>query len=121
MTFHGTPPRQDCGKMSGRTKALRPDIGISEELTEAIRRERKRGQEPAEIAATLALPVEVVERALLAMRMPQPGRTRGTINCTREAHAFIHRERQGLEPIWQVLDRLIGELIERRDARRGKR
>ncbi|MFH5926414.1 hypothetical protein [Roseomonas xinghualingensis] len=114
MTFHGTPPTPAAGSISHRTKALRPDIGLSEELVDAIRRERKKGQEPTQIAETLTLPLEVVEKALLAMRMPQPGRTRATLNVTREAGAFVHRECAPGEPVWKAMDRLIGELIELR-------
>jgi hypothetical protein len=28
--------------------------------------------------------------------------------------AFVHRERQPGEPVWKTMDRLVGELIERR-------
>ena len=114
MTFQGTPPSFYAGDMSPRTKALRPDIGLAEEVVNAIRRLRKQGPDPAQIAATMSLPQQVVDKALLAMRLPQPGRTRGTINCTREAHAFIHRERQVDEPVRETVDRLVGELLELR-------
>ncbi|WP_424138201.1 hypothetical protein [Roseomonas chloroacetimidivorans] len=116
MTFQGTPPGFHAGDISPRTKRLRPDIGLSEELVIAIRRERKKGQDPDQIARTLTLPLEVVEKALLAMRTPQPGRSRGTLNITREAHAFITRERRPGEAYWQTFDRIVGELIERRRA-----
>jgi hypothetical protein len=54
--FQGTPPGFHAGDMSHHTVALRPDIGLAKELVEAIRRERKKGQEPTAIAATLTLP-----------------------------------------------------------------
>ncbi|MFC0408861.1 hypothetical protein [Roseomonas elaeocarpi] len=114
--FAGTPPGHHAGDMSRRTQALRPDIGLSDEFVAAVRRMRKQGQEPADIAATLVVPVEVIERAMLAMRTPRPEATRGTLNVTKEAHDLVHRERQGDEPVWQTVDRLLGELIERRGA-----
>ncbi|MCK8785242.1 hypothetical protein M0638_12685 [Roseomonas sp. NAR14] len=117
MTFHGTPPAPDCGAISPRTEALRPDIGLSEEVVGAIRRLRKQGQPAADIAATLALPIEVVERAMLAMRTDRPDSTRATLNVTREAARFVNGERgRPDEPIWAVMDRLVAELIERRRA-----
>ncbi|MFC0410213.1 hypothetical protein [Roseomonas elaeocarpi] len=112
--LQGTPPGYHAGDTSRRTRALRPDIGLSDEFVAAVRRMRKQGQEPADIAITLAVPVEVIERAMLAMRTPRPERMRGTLNVTREAHDLVHRERRGDEPVWQTMDRLLGELIERR-------
>lgn len=114
MTFQGTPPGHSAGDASRRTLALRPDIGLSVELTDAIRRERRKGAEPTAIAATLSLPLEVVERALLAMRTPRPERTRRNLSSTMECGDFVHRERREGEPIWKTLDRLVGELIELR-------
>lgn len=119
MTFHGTPPGFHAGDMSRRTVALRPDIGLAPELVEAVRRERKKGAEPPAIAETLAVPVEVVERAMLAMRTPKPDRRRRSLNCTLEACAFVDGEKQPGEPVWKAVDRLIGELIELRGAAGG--
>jgi hypothetical protein len=68
----------------------------------------------------MTLPQEVVDKALLATRMSQPGRTRGTINCTREAHAFIYRERRNGEPVWGAVDQLVGELTEHRNEAGGR-
>ncbi|MFT8245224.1 hypothetical protein [Roseomonas sp. BN140053] len=115
-TFTSTPPGHHAGDTSHRTIRLRPDLGLAEEVVAAIRRERKKGQEPAQIAATLSLPVAAVDRALLALRTPRPERTRATLNVTREAAALVHREKQGDEPLWQTMDRLLDELRKRREG-----
>ena len=112
--FRGTPPDYGCGEMASRTAALRPDIGLTEAQVEEVRRLRKRRAEAPEIAEELGVEQEAVERALLAMRTPQPNPTRGTLNITREARAFILREQQNGEPLWATTDRLIAEVIEGR-------
>ena len=48
------------------------------------------------------------------MRNPRPETTRGTLNVTLAAHRFVLSERQGDEPLWQTMDRLVDELIRRR-------
>lgn len=115
-TFISTPPGFHAGDMSRRTARLRPDIGLSEEVIAAIRRERKKGEEPAAIAATLSLPLAVVEKSLLAMRTPKGERSRATLNCTLAAQAIVLRERRDEEPIWQTVDRLLDELRLRREG-----
>jgi hypothetical protein len=43
--------------------------------------------------------------------------TRGTLNVTLAAHGLIMRERQGDEPIWTTVDRLLDELLCLRSTR----
>ena len=112
--IRSTPPGHYAGDMSRRTVALRPDIGLSQEVVEAIRRLRKRGIEPAAIAEEMALPQSVVDKALLAMRTPKPDRSRRTLNCTLETAALVHRERREGEAVWETMDRLVGELLDLR-------
>ena len=57
------------------------------------------------------MPVEEVEKALVQMRSPRPETTRGTLNVTLAAHRFVMAERQGEEPLWQTMDRMLDELI----------
>lgn len=55
--------------------------------------------------------LEEVEKALVQMRSRRPETTRGTLNVTLAAHRFVLAERQGDEPLWQTMDRLVDELI----------
>jgi hypothetical protein len=48
--------------------------------------------------------------------MPRPETTRGTLNVTLAAHALVMKERQGNEPLWQTMDRLLDELLRHRSA-----
>ena len=109
--FHSRAPGPGAGDMSPRTAALRPDIGLSDELVQAIRRLRKQGQEPDAIAATMAVPVSVVEQALLAMRTAKADRSRRTLNVTLGAAEIIHRERHEGEPVWEAVDRILDEWL----------
>ena len=59
---------------------------------------------------------EVREKALVQMRMPRPETTRGTLNVTLAAHALVTKERQGNEPMWQTMDRMLDELLRLRAA-----
>ena len=61
-------------------------------------------------------PLDEVEKVLVQMRMPRPETTRGTLNVTLAAHRLIMRERQGDEPIWTTVDRLLDELLRLRAA-----
>jgi hypothetical protein len=64
----------------------------------------------------MAKPLDEVEKVLLQMRMPRPETTRGTLNVTLAAHRLIMRERQGDEPIWTTVDRILDELLRLRAA-----
>jgi hypothetical protein len=126
MAFKGKPPGSGSGEMSRTTQALRPSIALSEAEARKARALRRQGAAPPDIAAKLGLPLEEVEKALLQMRNPRPETTRGTLNVTLAAHRFVLSERQGDEPLWQTMDRLLDELIRRRaevarraGARRG--
>jgi hypothetical protein len=68
------------------------------------------------IAEHFGVALEEVEKALVQMRSPRPETTRGTLNVTLAAHRFVLGERQGEEPLWQTMDRLLDELIRLRAA-----
>lgn len=120
--FKGKAPGAGSGEMSLRTQALRPSIAMDAREATKARKMRRAGAEPADIAQTLGVPVEEVEKALVQMRSPRPETTRGTLNVTLAAHRMIMLERVGDEPIWQTIDRMLDELLRRRAAgpeRRG--
>ena len=114
MAFKGKPPGSGSGEMSRRTQALRPSIALTPAEAGKARSLRRKGEAPAEIAARFGVPVEEVEKALVQMRSPRPETTRGTLNVTLAAHRFVMGERQGDEPLWQTIDRLLDELIKLR-------
>ncbi len=116
MAFKGKPPGSGSGEMSRRTQALRPSIALTPAEATKARSLRRRGDAPAEIAARFGVPIEEVEKALVQMRSPRPETTRGTLNVTLAAHRFVMGERQGDEPLWQTIDRLLDELIKLRAA-----
>lgn len=120
MAFKGKPPGSGSGEMSRRTQALRPSIALSPAEASRARSLRRKGEEPAAIAAKFGVPVEEVEKALVQMRSPRPETTRGTLNVTLAAHRFVMAERKGDEPLWQTIDRLVDELIRLRAAAEGK-
>ena len=111
MAFKGKAPGSGSGEMSRRTQLLRPAIALSDREVTAARRMRRAGAEPDAIAASLSLPIEEVEKALVQMRSARPETTRGTLNVTLAAHRLIMRERVGEEPIWQTMDRMLDELL----------
>ena len=111
MAFKGKPPGSGSGEMSRRTQALRPDIALDPREAAKARALRRQGESPAAIAARFGVPIEEVEKALVQMRSRRPESTRGTLNVTLAAHRFVLAERQGDEPLWQTMDRLVDELI----------
>ena len=119
MAFKGKPPGSGSGEMSRRTQALRPSIALTPAEAGKARSLRRKGEEPAAIAAKFGVPVEEVEKALVQMRNPRPETTRGTLNVTLAAHRFVMGERRGDEPLWQTIDRLLDELIRLRAAADG--
>jgi hypothetical protein len=114
--FKGRPPGSGAGDMSRKTEALRPDIALSPREAAQARRMRRDGRDPREIAALMSAPLDDVEKALCQMRTPRPETTRGTLNVTLAAHAAVLRERQGNEPLWVTMDRLLDELFHLRIA-----
>ncbi len=122
MAFKGKPPGSGSGEMSRRTQLLRPAIALTDKQVVAARRLRRAGAEPEQIAASLELPLDEVEKALVQMRSPRPETTRGTLNVTLAAHRLILGERIGDEPLWQTMDRLLNELLRARaeTTRRSK-
>ena len=114
MAFKGKPPGSGSGEMSRTTQALRPAIALNEQQARKARSLRRAGEAPPVIAERLGVAVEEVEKALVQMRNPRPETTRGTLNVTLAAHRFIQSERQGDEPMWQTMDRLVDELMRRR-------
>jgi hypothetical protein len=121
MTFRGKPPGSGSGEMSQRTAALRPAIALTPEQASRARALRRKGMAPEAIAERYAVPLEEVEKALVQMRSRRPETTRGTLNVTLAAHRFVLAERQGDEPLWQTMDRLLDELIRRRAETPPKR
>ncbi|MGI3778922.1 MAG: hypothetical protein ACRYGC_16650 [Janthinobacterium lividum] len=114
--FRGKPPGSGAGTMSQRTERLRPSLALDPKQVAEARRLRRAGHEPEQIAAALELPVDEVEKALMQMRSPRPETTRGTLNVTLAAHRILMAERQGNEPVWQTMDRIVDELLRLRAA-----
>jgi hypothetical protein len=120
MAFKGKPPGNGAGDISKRTEALRPSIMLTPKEAAEARRMRRSGMSPDDIATAMAMPLDEVEKVLVQMRMPRPETTRGTLNVTLAAHRLIMRERQGDEPIWTTMDRLLDELLRLREAQAGQ-
>ncbi len=116
MAFKGKAPGSKSGEMSRRTQLLRPSIALSDKQVTEARRQRRAGAEPEAIASGMALPLDEVEKALVQMRSARPETTRGTLNVTLAAHRLIMREREGDEPVWQTVDRMVDELLRLRAA-----
>ncbi|MFC7475344.1 hypothetical protein ACFQS7_13320 [Dankookia sp. GCM10030260] len=116
MPFKGKPPGSGSGEMSRRTQALRPDIALAPKEAAKARALRRQGAAPEEIARAFGVPIEEVEKALVQMRSPRPESTRGTLNITLAAHRFVMAERQGEEPLWQTMDRIVDELMRLRQV-----
>jgi hypothetical protein len=116
MPFKGKPPGSGSGEMSRRTEALRPSIALEPKEAAKARAMRRQGEAPAAIAERFGVPIEEVEKALVQMRSPRPESTRGTLNVTLAAHRFVMAERQGEEPLWQTIDRLVDELLRLRQV-----
>ncbi|MGG5821136.1 hypothetical protein [Falsiroseomonas sp. HW251] len=125
MTFKGRPPGAGSGEMSRRTAALRPAIALTPEEATKARALRRKGADPEDIAERLGAPMAEVEKALVQMRSRRPETTRGTLNVTLAAHRLVMAERQGDEPLWRTMDRLLDELLRLRaqaaPARRARR
>ncbi|HZF74921.1 MAG TPA: hypothetical protein VE033_03665 [Acetobacteraceae bacterium] len=117
MPFKGKPPGASSGEMSRRTAALRPSIALEQKEAAKARALRRKGMAPEDIAGHFGVPLAEVEKALVQMRSPRPETTRGTLNVTLAAHRFIMSERQGEEPVYATVDRLVDELLRlRREA-----
>jgi hypothetical protein len=114
MAFKGKPPGNGAGDISRRTEALRPVILLTAKEAAEARRMRRAGLSPEDISTAMDKPLADVEKVLVQMRMPRPETTRGTLNVTLAAHDLIMRERQGDEPIWTTVDRLLDELLQLR-------
>lgn len=107
----GRPPGSGSGKMSHCTAALRPAIALTPEEAARARALRRKGAESEAIAERLGAPPAEVEEAIVQMRSRQPETTRGTLNVTLAAHRPVMTERQGEEPFWRTMDRLLDELL----------
>ena len=114
MAFKGKAPGNGAGDISKRTEALRPAILMTPKEAAHARGLRRDGMAPEAIAAAMDKPLDEIEKALVQMRMPRPETTRGTLNVTLAAHRLIMQERQGDEPIWITMDRLLDELLKLR-------
>ncbi len=118
-SFHGKPPGGSAGEMSRRTERLRPAIALRPAQVAQARRLRRSGAEPAQIAESLGVATEEIEKALVQMRSPRPETTRGTLNVTLAAHKVFLQERIGNEPLWQTVDRVVDELLRLRAEKAG--
>ena len=114
--FQGKPPGSGAGEMSARTGRLRPRVALSPAQVVQARRLRRAGHEPDDIATSLGVALDEIEKVLMQMRSPRPETTRGTLNVTLAAHKVIMRERVGNEPLWRTMDRLVDELLRLRAA-----
>ena len=119
--FRGKPPGSGAGEMSRRTERLRPAIALQPKQVSEARRLRRTGAEPEQIAASLGVALEEVEKALVQMRSPRPETTRGTLNVTLAAHRVFMTERVGHEPLWQTVDRVVDELLRLRAEKAAAR
>ncbi len=111
MAFKGKPPGNGAGDISKQTEALRPPLLLTPKEAAEARQMRRAGLSPEAISAAMEKPLDEIEKVLVQMRMPRPETTRGTLNVTLAAHRLIMRERQGDEPIWTTVDRLLDELL----------
>ena len=68
MAFKGKPPGSGSGEMSRRTQALRPSIALTPAEAGKARSLRRKGQEPAAIAAHFGVAVEEGEKARHLLR-----------------------------------------------------
>ncbi len=118
--FHGKPPGSGAGTISRRTERLRPALALDPKQVAEARRLRRAGHEPDQIALALNVALEEIEKALMQMRSPRPETTRGTLNVTLAAHRILMAERQGNEPVWQTMDRVVDELLRLRAAAAAK-
>lgn len=116
MAFKGKPPGNGAGDISKLTEALRPTLLLTAKEAAEARRMRRGGLSPEDISAVMDKPLDEIEKVLVQMRMPRPETTRGTLNVTLAAHRLIMRERQGDEPIWTTVDRLLDELLRLRET-----
>jgi hypothetical protein len=116
MAFKGKPPGNGAGDISKLTEALRPTILLTPKEAAEARQMRRAGLSAEDISAAMDKPLDEIEKVLVQMRMPRPETTRGTLNVTLAAHRLIMRERQGDEPIWTTMDRLLDELLRLRQA-----
>jgi hypothetical protein len=108
------PPGGDFGP-SPDTVALRPDCCLTEaQIVEARRLRKTSGMSTYDIAAQLDVPMEDVDVALAAMRMPVTNPRRRTVNVGTSAYNAIAREKHPHESMWQTMDRLLSELHELR-------
>jgi hypothetical protein len=116
MAFKGKPPGSGAGDISKRTEELRPVLLLTAKEASEARGMRRSGLSAEDIAIAMGKPVDEIEKVLVQMRMPRPETTRGTLNVTLAAHRLIMHERQGDEPIWTTMDRLLDELLRLRQA-----
>jgi hypothetical protein len=124
MEFRGgTPPALDAGDIGQHTTRLRPAIGLDKDQCNEARRLKR--TDPALSAADIAARLGAgategaVTLALATLRTRNMRPTRATINASIEAAEFLRRERRQGERIWEVEDRLLGELVQLRAAASG--
>jgi hypothetical protein len=116
MEFYGgTAPALDAGDIGQHTTRLRPAICLSKDECSEARRQKR--ADPSLSAADIAgrlgegATEGAVLLALATLRTRNMRPTRATINASIEAGEFLKRERRQGERIWEVQDRLLGELV----------
>lgn len=103
-----TPPPSNAGQISARTKALRPDSGLSDDDRSRARHmllSQKKGF--SEIALALGKGEDQVREALSTIRLPVAKPSRGTLNVSPEDAARFKRFCRNGEPVWEAFHRLV--------------
>jgi hypothetical protein len=120
MAFKGKPPGNGAGDISKRTEALRPVILLTAKQAAEARRMRREGRSPEDIAAAMDMPLDEIEKVLVQMRMPRPRDNARNLERDSGRARPDHGERQGDEPIWTTVDRILDELLRLRSTRTEK-
>jgi len=103
-----TPPPSNAGQISARTKALRPDSGLTDDERSRARymliTQRKSFPE---IAEALGKGEDQVREALSTIRLPVGKPSRGTLNVSPEDAERFKRFCRSGEPVWEAFHRLV--------------
>ncbi|WP_147395094.1 hypothetical protein [Azospirillum cavernae] len=93
-----------------RTKSLRPEIDLTDPQIDLVRRMRREGTSPDQIAALTGFPIDEITKALYNLRTSVNNPTRMTINADIETYNFVISHQRNDETIGETLRRLlIGE------------
>ncbi len=92
---------------SEKTKALRPDIDLTNEQIDNVRRMRKDGHEFDYIEKRLGITNEQAKLAAANLRTRRDSKTRLTINVPPQVHEYIKNKKDKNETMGEALARLI--------------